>query len=159
MRARRAGASGVSPGIWHAGGSGVHVELVSFTSGRRVRLESKILCKVLHLAMFHGWCPERLTAQPPSASWDTEIIVPYLQPYLFGTVSEEDASALAAGLKRMLASEALGLPPQVHFAAVAILAVTEKGSFGLVLETPAGDPASPSANASPDLQTTTAAAR
>jgi hypothetical protein len=98
--------------------------------------------------MFHGWRPERLTAQPPSASWDTEVIVPYIEPYLFGTVSSSDASALTLGLKRMLASEALGLPPQVHFAAVAILAVAESGSFGLVLEDPNAHPSrSPAAGA------------
>jgi hypothetical protein len=130
-------------------GSSVHVQLVSFDSGRRARLESKVLCKVLHLAMFHGWRPERLATQPPSASWDTELIVPYIQPYLFGTVSNSDASALAAGVKRMLASEALGLPAQVHFAAVAILAIAESGSFGLVLD-------SPCETAHPSLQPATA---
>ena len=84
--------------------------------------------------MFHGWRPERLAEQPPSASWDTQVIVPYIEPYLFGSVSNTDAAALSAGLKQMLASEALGLPAPVHFAAVAILAVAENGSFGLVAE-------------------------
>jgi hypothetical protein len=125
----------------------MHVELVSFTSGRRVRLDSKVLCKVLHLAMFHGWRPERLEGPPPSGSWDTEIIMPYIEPYLFGTVTDTDAAGLAAGLKRMLASEALGLPPQVHFAAVAILAVAETASFGLVMESPAPGPGRSAAEA------------
>ena len=124
------------PGIGHAGGTGVVIELVSFTSGRRARMDSKTLSKVLHLAMFHGWTPERLTTQPPSASWDTEIIVPYIEPYLFGTVSDSDAAGLVKGLKRMLDSEALGLPLPVLFAAAAILAIAENGSFGIVTETP-----------------------
>jgi len=114
----------------------VDIELVSFTSGRRARMDSKTLSKVLHLAMFHGWTPERLTTQPPSASWDTEIIVPYIEPYLFGTVSDSDAAGLVKGLKCMLDSEALGLPLPVLFAAAAILAIAENGSFGIVTETP-----------------------
>jgi hypothetical protein len=118
----------------------VDIQLVSFASTRRARLESKVLCKVLHLAMFHGWRPERLAELPPSASWDTEVIVPYIEPYFFGSVSNSDAAALSAGLKRMLASEALGLPAPVHFAAVAILAVAENGAFGLVAESASGVP-------------------
>jgi len=118
----------------------VDVGLVSFTSGRRARMDSKTFSKVLHLAMFHGWTPERLTAQPPSASSDTEIIVPYIEPYLFGSVSHTDAEALAAGLMRMLDSEAFGLPAPVHFAAISILALAECGAFGVVAESAAGQP-------------------
>jgi hypothetical protein len=120
----------------------VDIELVSFKSSRRARLESKTLSKVLHMAMFHGWTPERLAAQPPSASWDTEIIVPYIEPYLFGSVSDSDAAGLVKGLKRMLQSEALGLQLPVLFAAAAILAVAEDGSFGIVAETTEGASAS-----------------
>ncbi len=97
-------------------------------------MHPKVLCKVLHLATFHGWRPERLATQAPTASWDTELFVPYIEPYLFGNVSETDASALAEALKRLLASEALGLSPQVHFSAAAILAVAEKGPFGIIAE-------------------------
>ena len=106
-------------------------------------MHPKVLCKVLHLATFHGWRPERLATQAPTASWDTELIVPYIEPYLFGNVSEMDASALAEALKRLLASEALGLSPQVHFSAAAVLAVAEKGPFGIIADeapTPAGEP-------------------
>ena len=123
-------------GIRCAAEEAVDIEVVSFTSGRRARLDSKTLSKVLHLAMFHGWTPERLAAQPPSASWDTEIIVPYIEPYLFGTVSESDAASLVKGLKRMLESESLGLPLPLLYAAAAILAIAENGSFGIVMETP-----------------------
>jgi hypothetical protein len=125
-------------GIRRAGPAGVDIELVSFKSGRRARLDSKTLSKVLHLAMFHGWKPERLATQPPSASWDTEIIVPYIEPYLFGSVSDPDAANLVRGLKRMLESEALGLQLPVLFAASAILAIAEDGSFGLVTESAVG---------------------
>jgi hypothetical protein len=133
-------------GTGHADCTGVDIELVSFTSGRRARLDSKTLSKVLHMAMFHGWTPERLTTQPPSASWDTEIIVPYIEPYLFGTVSETDAASLVKGLKCMLESEALGLPLPMLFAAAAILAIAENGSFGIVMENPANASAQPPAD-------------
>jgi hypothetical protein len=125
-------------GIRRAARAGVDIELVSFKSGRRARLDSKTLSKVLHLAMFHGWSPERLTTRPPSASWDTEVIVPYIEPYLFGSVSDPDAASLVHGLKCMLESEALGLQLPVLFAAAAVLAVAENGSFGMVAENAAG---------------------
>ncbi len=96
-------------------------------------MDSKVFSKVLHMAMFHGWTPERLSVQPPSASWDTQVIVPYIEPYFCGLVSHTDAAALSAGLKRMLQSEALGLPPTVHFAAISILAVADRGAFEVVL--------------------------
>ena len=44
----------------------------------------------------------------------------------------------------MLASEALGLSPQIHYTTVAVVAVAEKGAFGLVPESDSlrGEPTS-----------------
>ncbi len=109
----------------------VDVQLVSFTSERRVELEAKVFCKILHMAVVHGWHPERVAAQPPSADWDTEIIVPYIQPYLSGSVSDTDAKDLAGGLRRMLASEYVGLSHEFLYSALAVLAVADRGAFGL----------------------------
>jgi hypothetical protein len=136
------------PGTGPALGLDVLIDLTSLTSGRRIRLESKILCKVLHLVGFHGWRPERLQTPAPSASWNTEIIVPHILPYLSGALSTSDAAGLAAGLRTMLASESLGLPPEIHYASLALLAISERGPFEVVPVTeaiptgPVGKPAS-----------------
>jgi hypothetical protein len=95
-------------------------------------MESKTLCKVLHLVGFHGWRPERLQSPAPSASWNTEIIVPHILPYLSGALSTSDAAGLAVGLRTMLASESIGLPPEIHYAALALLAISERGPFEVV---------------------------
>lgn len=113
----------------------MHIQLCSLTSERRIRMDSKTLCKVLHLVGFHGWRPERLESSPPSASWNTELIVPHITPYLSGALSESDAAGLAAGLRTMLASESIGLAPDIHYAALALLAISDRGPFEVVAET------------------------
>ena len=107
------------------------IQVVNPVSGRRARIERRILGKVLHLACFRGWCPERLDSPPPSSSWDTEMVMPYLTPYLSGTVSDTDAAGLLAGLRRVLASEGAGLPSEVYLAVLALIAIAEGGGFGL----------------------------
>jgi hypothetical protein len=124
----------------------VLIELSSLTSERRIRMDSKTLCKVLHLVGFHGWRPERLQQPPPSASWNTELIVPHVTPYLSGALSESDAAGLAAGLRTMLASESIGLAPDIHYAALALLAISDRGPFEVIAEAdpiPATAPAHP----------------
>jgi hypothetical protein len=116
----------------------VLIELVSHTSERRIRLESKTLCKVLHLVGFHGWRPERLQSPVPTASWNTELIVPHITPYLSGSLSPSDAAGLAAGLRTMLVSESTGLAPEIHYAALALQAISDRGPFEVI---PQHDPA------------------
>jgi hypothetical protein len=112
----------------------VHVHLMRPADGRDVRLDSKLLCKVLHLVSFHGWRPERLTNPPPSATWDTQLVVPHIEPYLSCVVSETDASSLASALQQMLAAESMGLPHEVLYAALALKAIAEGGSFEVLPE-------------------------
>jgi hypothetical protein len=124
----------------------MHVQLASLASERRIRMESKTLCKVLHLVGFHGWRPERLTNPAPSASWNTEFIVPHISPYLSGVLSESDAAGLANGVRDMLASESIGLAPDVHYAALALLAISEQGPFEVI---PLTDPVETAASPQP----------
>jgi hypothetical protein len=107
----------------------VKIELASLGTGRRMRIDAKTLCKILHLVGFHGWQPERLQSPAPSASWETQLIVPHINPYLSGVVSEADSAGLAAGLQNMIAAEGLGLSPEVHYAALAVLAIAKGGAF------------------------------
>jgi hypothetical protein len=110
----------------------VLIELSSLTSERRIRMDSKTLCKVLHLVGFHGWRPERLQNPAPTASWNTEIIVPHITPYLSGSMSASDAAGLAGGLRTMLASESTGLPPEIHYAALVLQAISDRGPFEVI---------------------------
>ena len=110
-------------------GLSVKIELISLGTGRRMRIDSKNLCKILHLVGFHGWKPERIEGPAPSASWETRLIVPHINPYLSGAVSEADAAGLAAGLQNMISAEGLGLSPEVHYAALAVLAIAKGGTF------------------------------
>lgn len=114
--------------------SAVKIELISLGSGRKARIESKNLCKILHLVGFHGWQPERLQHPPPSASWETRLIVPHVNPYLSGVVSETDAAGLALGLQNMINAEGLGLSAEIHYAALAVLAIAKGGSFDVCPE-------------------------
>lgn len=116
------------------------IELISLGTGRRMRLDSKVLCKILHLVGFHGWQPERLSGPAPSASWETQIIVPHINPYLSGVVTEADAAGLAAGLQNMVAAEGLGLSPEMHYAALAVMAIAKSGAFDVC---PEADPFAP----------------
>jgi hypothetical protein len=115
----------------------MYVQIISQTAGRRARIASKTLGKVLHLACFHDWHPERLSSNPPSASWNTEVIMPYVSPYLSGSVSQTDASSLAVALKRVLTSEGSGLSSEVYLAVLGLIAVAASGPFELELEEPA----------------------
>ncbi len=120
------------------------IELISLESGRRMRIESKTLCKILHLVGFHGWNPERLDGPAPTATWETQLIVPHINPYLSGAVSRADAAGLSMGLQNMIAAEGLGLSPEIHYAALAVLAVAKGGPFNVYPELAAEAPVSAS---------------
>ncbi len=121
------------------------VQLFNPQSGRRARMDSQALGKVLHLATFHGWKPERIDWLAPSASWDTQIIVPYLSPYLSGVVSDSDAARLVVALKRVLASEGAGLASDIYLTVLGLTAIAEGSGFALNPEVaPAETNSSPS---------------
>ena len=112
----------------------MYIQVVNPESGRRARMEARTLGKVLHLACFHDWHPERLETSPPSASWNTEVIMPYVSPYLSGSVSAADAASLTVGLKKVLASEGPGLATDLYLAVLALTAVASNGRLVLELE-------------------------
>ena len=105
------------------------IHLVNTVNGRRARLDAGTLSKVLHLATFHGWSAERGGASPALTSWDTQIVLPYIAPYLSGTVSDTDAASLVAGLKRVVISEGSELAPEIYMAVLGLIAVANTGRF------------------------------
>ena len=105
------------------------VEIVSLTSGRKVTMSSRAFGKLLHLARFNGWQPEKGAPACPSESWDTEIFLPRLGPYLSGTVSKADARGLLRAVTRASATGEVGLDRTLLFPAMGLLDVAREGGF------------------------------
>jgi len=109
------------------------LELVSDVSGRRYFIKPKELGKLLHMARLQGWQPERVPNQWPSDSWETEIILPHLGPYMPGRVSSADAEGLRIALTRALATGTVAAEGTLELAASALLQVARDGAFRVQL--------------------------
>ena len=109
------------------------LELVSEVGGRRYCITPKALGKLLHLAKLQGWQPESVPNQWPSASWDTEIILPHLGPYMPGRVSRADAEGLRIALTRALATGTVAAEGNLQLAAGALLQAARDGAFRVLL--------------------------
>lgn len=108
-------------------------ELVSAVDGRIYKMNPKAFGKLLHLARLNGWQPERVENEWPSESWETEIILPHLGPYMPGRVSRADAEGLKVALTRALATGAVAVEGTVHLASVTLLQVARAGAFRVCL--------------------------
>jgi hypothetical protein len=115
-------------------GPAMMVELVSDVSGRVSRISRKAFGKLLHLARLHGWSPERIPTQWPSASWETELILPHLGPYLPGHVSRTDADGLRRALTRAMATGDVAADGTVGFASMTLSQVAREGGFKVRLK-------------------------
>ena len=93
-------------GMVHANAQGMTIELVSEAGDRSYKMRPKAFGKLLHMARLHGWHPERVPHAWPSDSWETEIILPHLGPYMPGRVSRADAEGLRMALTRALPATA-----------------------------------------------------
>jgi hypothetical protein len=114
-------------------GVGMTFELVSEVGGRTYKINPKSFGKLLHLARLNGWHPERVPNEWPSASWETEIIIPHLGPYMPGRVSRADAEGLRVALTRALATGAVAVDGTVQLASVTLLQVARAGGFRVCL--------------------------
>ncbi len=104
-------------------------ELVSAVDGRTYKMIPKTFGKLLHMARQNGWKPERVANEWPSDSWETEIILPHLGPYMPGRVSRADAEGLRVALTRALATGAVAVEGTVQLASVTLLQVARAGEF------------------------------
>ena len=109
------------------------LELVSEGSWRKYHITPKALGKLLHLARLEGWQPERVSNDWPSDSWETEIILPHLGPYMPGRVSAGDALGLRRALTRALATGSVAVEGTVQVAAETLLQITRQGAFRVVV--------------------------
>ena len=105
------------------------IEVMSEESGRSYKMSPRAFGKLLHLARLEGWHPERVASEWPSDSWETEIILPHLGPYMPGRVSRTDAEGLRTALTRALATGAVAVEGTVQHAAVTLLQVARAGAF------------------------------
>lgn len=105
------------------------VELVSHTTGQVSRLSSKAFGKLLHLAKLNGWWPEKAAQDWPEQNWDTQVILPYIGPYMPGSISKPDAEGLMRALIRASATGQTALDGSVLFASSVLLQVARAGGF------------------------------
>ncbi|HKI67985.1 MAG TPA: hypothetical protein VKA67_00220 [Verrucomicrobiae bacterium] len=105
------------------------LEIISEATGRCYKLNARAFGKVLHLARQQGWYPERVAGEWPAVTWDTEIILPHLGPYMPGRVSRADAEDLRKALTRALATGAVDVEGTVYLAATTLLQLAREGSF------------------------------
>jgi len=116
--------------------TGMTLELVSEVNGRSYHMSPKTFGKLLHMARLQGWEPERVPNEWPSDSWETEIILPHLGPYMPGRVSRADAEGLRMALTRALATGAVAVEGTVQFAAGTLVQVAREGAFRVRLSRP-----------------------
>lgn len=109
--------------------AGMILELISEANGRSYDMKPRVLGKLLHMARLEGWYPERVAHQWPSDSWETEIILPHLGPYMPGRVSRADAEGLRIALTRALATGTVAAEGTVQVAADTLLQVARDGAF------------------------------
>lgn len=109
--------------------SGMTIELLSEVNGRSYKMTPKTFGKLLHMARLEGWYPERVAHEWPCESWETEIILPHLGPYMLGRVSRADAEGLKIALTRALATGVVAIEGTVQFAAGTLLQVAREGAF------------------------------
>jgi hypothetical protein len=105
------------------------IELVSVVTGRAFKLNARAFGKLLHLARLHGWSAERVSGEWPSESWDTEIILPHLGPYIPGTVTKADADGLRKALIRASATGEIAGDGTIQFSAQTLMQLTRDGGF------------------------------
>jgi len=109
--------------------TGMTIELFSEVSGRSYKMTPKTFGKLLHMARLEGWHPERVDHEWPSESWETEIILPHLGPYMLGRVSRTDAEGLKTALTRALATGVVAIDGTAQYAAGTLLQVARAGAF------------------------------
>jgi len=105
------------------------IELIAGEMGHRFRIAPRTFGKLLHLARFHGWRPERAVHEWPSEAWDTKVILPHLGAYMPGPVTRSDSSALADALRKVMVSESGLLEADEYLPLLALLKVTSFGAF------------------------------
>jgi hypothetical protein len=109
--------------------TGMTLEIVSEISGRSYFIRPRELGKLLHMARLEGWHPERVPHAWPSDSWETEIILPHLGPYMPGRISRADADGLRIALTRAMATGTVAVDGTVQGAAGNLLQVAREGAF------------------------------
>jgi hypothetical protein len=109
--------------------TGMTFKLVSLVDGRTCHINPKEFGKLLHMARLNGWQPERVPHEWPSDSWETEVILPHLGPYMPGRVSRADAEGLRIALTRALATGDVAAEGTVQLASVNLLQMARSGAF------------------------------
>jgi len=103
--------------------------LMSLASKQTVSLTSKTFAKLLYMARLQGWQPERMPENWPSTSWDTEVVLPGVEPYCKGLVSKNDARGLARALNKLITVEGVAFSRELYSAATEFVTVLGRSAF------------------------------
>ena len=107
----------------------MQVKLISNHTGRSTEMRDRLFGRLLQLAQFNHWRPEKISNPWPSGSWNTEIILRHAYPYLPGSVSDEDAHHLASALRQCLTTQSAGMQEDLYLKAIILLEFAKQGGF------------------------------
>lgn len=111
--------------------SGMKANLVVEAQGRCVNLASNTVGKLLWVARSHGWHPPRAAEAWAADAWDTELILPRVESYFDGFVSESDAEELSRAFRRILAEGDTEMTSSMYLALLLLLRVADQGEFNI----------------------------
>ena len=103
-------------------------EVANPVSQRRTRMD-RTPAKALHLATFHSPHSERSKSRVPSASWNMQIVMPYVRPHFSVIVPSADAGGWIASLKGLSAARSSRLPSDSYLAVLELIDIAADGEF------------------------------
>jgi hypothetical protein len=105
------------------------IELVSLATGRSMLVSARAFGRLLHLARKNGWEPEKTSPDWPEASWDTQVLEPYVSRYRWGRVSASEAQNLRRALVRAAATGQVLIEGGLALTSEAVLQAARQGPF------------------------------
>jgi len=105
------------------------IELLSLATGRTMLVSAKAFGRLLHLARRNGWEPERTQQDWPEATWDTQVLEPYVSRYMWGKVSASEARNLRRALVKASATGQVLIEGGLSLTSEAVLQAARQGAF------------------------------
>lgn len=81
------------------------------------------------MARLNGWWPENAPQDWPAANWDTQILLPYVGPYIPGPVSATEALSLKKALVKASATGLIAAEGSLQIASEIVLLAARAGAF------------------------------
>jgi hypothetical protein len=105
------------------------IELVSLATGRTILVSARAFGRLLHLAKQNGWEPERTEQEWPESTWDTQVLQPYVNRYMRGKISADEARSLRRALVKASATGQVLIEGGLSLTSEAVLQAARQGAF------------------------------